>query len=114
MSTLFFSALTFAQTPVKKDTVADTQLDEVVVQNKYYKKYNTRNISSALRLEAEMLAIPQNIQLISSEVLRDQAVFNVTEAVTRNVSGTFREELHNAISPDIFSRGAILMPNETG
>jgi len=114
LAVLFFGSLVHAQTPVQKDSLAGTQLNEVVIQNKYYKKYNTKNISSALRLQTELLDIPQNIQLISAEVLRDQAIFNVTEGVTRNVSGTVREELHNAISPDIFSRGGYINAQRNG
>lgn len=34
------------------------------------------------------------IQEISSEVLQDQAVYNMTDGVTRNVSGVIRQEVY--------------------
>ncbi|NML20858.1 TonB-dependent receptor [Pseudoflavitalea sp. G-6-1-2] len=97
-----------------KDSIKFQLLDEVVFSNKYYKKYNVRNISSDLRLQSPLIEAPQNIQMVSGEVLRDQVVYNLIESVTRNVSGTMREELHNGVSPDIYSRGGYITPQRNG
>lgn len=98
----------------KKDSLNAKTLDEVTVTNKYYKRYNVSKLSADMRLQAPLIETPQNIQIISSEVLKDQLVYSILESVTRNVSGTMREELHNGISPDIYSRGGYINPQRNG
>ncbi|MCC4228493.1 MULTISPECIES: TonB-dependent receptor [Zunongwangia] len=49
--------------------------------------YTTRKVSSSLRLDEEIINIPQNIQIITNDVLKDQAAISIMENVTRNVSG---------------------------
>lgn len=96
---------------ISSDTLKSLKIDEVEVTSKYYKRYNPKQLSEALRLETSLLKAPQHIQVINSEIFRDQAVLNLNESATRNVSGTFREELHNGISPDIYSRGGYIRHN---
>lgn len=96
------------------DTLNAKTLEAITVTNKYYKRYNINKLSADLRLQAPLLETPQNIQIISSEVLKDQLVYSILESVTRNVSGTMREELHNGISPDIYSRGGYINPQRNG
>jgi iron complex outermembrane receptor protein len=38
-------------------------------------------------------------------VIRDQASFNMTEGVSRNVSGVIRQEVSNNLGPYLFMRG---------
>jgi len=102
-----------AQT-VSQDTIKSFRIDEVEISSKYYKRYNPKQLSEALRLEASLLNIPQHIQVVNSEVFKDQAVLNLNESATRNISGTFREELHNGISPDIYSRGGYISAQRNG
>ena len=96
------------------DTVKSFRMEEVEITSKYYKRYNPKQLSEGLRLEALLLRVPQHIQVINSEVLRDQGVSNLNESATRNVSGTLREELHNGISPDIYSRGGYISAQRNG
>nr|WP_295876798.1 TonB-dependent siderophore receptor [uncultured Chitinophaga sp.] len=103
-----------AQEQETPDSLKVRMLDELTVTSKYYKKYNLSKISSDLRLQSPLIEIPQNIQIISAEVLKDQVVYNLIESVTRNVSGTMREELHNAVSPDIYSRGGYINAQRNG
>ncbi|WP_165023225.1 TonB-dependent siderophore receptor [Dysgonomonas sp. ZJ279] len=96
------------------DSLKSVTLGDIVIESKIYKKYNLGNISNSLRIQGQMLEIPQNIQIINSSVLRDQLSLNVTESVTRNVSGAFREELHNGVSPDIYLRGGYISAQRNG
>ncbi|MCW3464934.1 TonB-dependent siderophore receptor [Chitinophaga nivalis] len=118
--TMSLAALAFAclhvsaQEKETTDSLKVLMLDELTVTSKYYKKYNLNKISSDLRLQSPLIETPQNIQIISAEVLRDQVVTNLIESVARNVSGTMREELHNAVSPDIYSRGGYINAQRNG
>ncbi|MEZ0541781.1 TonB-dependent siderophore receptor [Fibrella arboris] len=67
------------------------QLQEVVVlanPSKYVADYP----SISLRLRTPLLEIPQNIQVVTKQVLQDQQIFDMLEGVTRNVSGVTRAE----------------------
>ena len=98
-TTLIFSAVGF-QTVIKKinPKVANLQLGsillaqnqeqlaEVVVEG-HHNKYVQRTPSSSLRLQTEVAKLPQNIQIIGGELLKDQQVTNIMEGLSRNVSG---------------------------
>ncbi|GAB3763006.1 TonB-dependent siderophore receptor [Spirosoma pomorum] len=81
------------------------QLAEVRVQSKYYRQYATNTISSALRLQTALIDLPQNIQTVTPEIIYDQGSFNMTEGVSRNVSGVVRQEVSNNLGPYMFMRG---------
>lgn len=82
-----------------------SQLKEISITSKYYKPYSLNTVSSALRLQTPLVNLSQNIQEISQEVIRDQASFNMTEGVSRNVSGVVRQEVSNNLGPYLFMRG---------
>ena len=46
--------------------------------------------SVSLRLKTPLLELPQNIQIITKQILMDQQIFDMLEGVTRNVSGARR------------------------
>ena len=62
------------------------ELQEVVV-NGHQNKYSVKTPSTSLRLKTELVKLPQNIQIISSDLLKDQQVTNMMDGVIRNVSG---------------------------
>ncbi|WP_073096445.1 TonB-dependent receptor [Leeuwenhoekiella marinoflava] len=62
-------------------------LDDVLISGHGKTEYVERNPSESLRLQQEINKIPQNIQVISSDLLEDQQVISIMENVTRNVSG---------------------------
>ena len=62
------------------------QLNEVVVKG-HHNKYAVKTPSSSLRLKTEIAKLPQNIQIISSELLQDQQATSIMDGVIRNVSG---------------------------
>ncbi|RNL74438.1 TonB-dependent siderophore receptor [Sinomicrobium pectinilyticum] len=64
-----------------------SQLSEVILSGHRKEKYKVENISFSLRLNQELIKIPQNIQVITDDVLRDQQIFGMREGVGRNVSG---------------------------
>jgi len=80
-------------------------LEEVVVQGRYYRQYNPKVVSSALRLQTPLLQLSQNIQVITPEVIQDQAVVNTSDGLTRNVSGVTRQEISNNLGPFMLMRG---------
>lgn len=84
---------------------AASQLGEAVVTSKYYRQYTTKAVSSALRLQAPLLQLAQDIQAVTPEEIFDQGSFNTTDGVTRNVSGITRLEISNNLGPYLFMRG---------
>jgi len=84
---------------------AATTLGEAVVTSKYYRQYTTQAISGALRLQTPLLELSQNIQAVTPEVIFDQGSVNMTEGVSRNVSGVVRQEISNNLGPFLFMRG---------
>ncbi|MFC5409855.1 TonB-dependent siderophore receptor [Larkinella bovis] len=66
------------------------QLDEVIVDGK--SAYKTDIPSTSLRLKTPLIELPQNIQVVSRQLLADQQVFDMLEGVSRNVSGVTRQE----------------------
>lgn len=66
-------------------------IDEVTVYGKYYQNYKFDSISGSLRLQTPILELPQNIQVVSSDLMADQQVFDIVDGITRNVSGATRQ-----------------------
>ncbi|WP_335966659.1 TonB-dependent receptor [Galbibacter sp. PAP.153] len=66
---------------------ATESLDEVVVNGNGHADYLVKNPSSSLRLKTEVLDLPQNIQIISNQLIKSQNLVSMMENVTRNVSG---------------------------
>ncbi|WP_223581506.1 TonB-dependent siderophore receptor [Sphingobacterium sp. GVS05A] len=66
-------------------------IDEVAVYGKYYEHYKFDSISGSLRLKTPILELPQNIQVISSDLMADQQVFDIVDGITRNISGATRQ-----------------------
>lgn len=72
-------------------TESSKELTEVVVTanpSKYVADYP----SVSLRLKTPLLEVPQNIQIVTKQILQDQQIFDMLEGVTRNVSGARRME----------------------
>ena len=65
---------------------SDSKLNEVLVQGTR-NPYMIEELSSTLRINTPLIKTPQNIQVISGELLQSQQTINMMENVTRNVSG---------------------------
>ena len=83
------STVAFAQ---EKDTIKSNAIEEVVVNGRYYKKYVEKQGSSSLRLDEDLIKIPQNISIITNRALEDQQVTTLSDGVLRNVAGAQRLE----------------------
>ncbi|ULC59004.1 TonB-dependent receptor [Flaviramulus sp. BrNp1-15] len=65
----------------------EEELNEILVEGIRNNKYTKRETSSSLRIKGELIKQPQNIQVISSDLLIDQQVTSIMDGVIRNVSG---------------------------
>ncbi|WP_292010752.1 TonB-dependent siderophore receptor [Chryseobacterium sp.] len=86
---LLASTIVLAQT---EDSIKSKNIEEVVVNGKYYKKYVEKQGSSSLRLDEELIKIPQNVSVITNRALEDQQVTTLSDGVLRNVAGAQRLE----------------------
>lgn len=119
---LMFSAGVLAQDKTKpqKDLVKITgdtsakKLNEVKISSRYYRRYNLNKSSAALKLNTPLLQLPQNIQEIDQSIIADQQSINVNESVTRNVSGTIRNNNADMYNASVFMRGAQITPMRNG
>ena len=89
-------------------------LSEVSIVSRYNKKYLLKDISKTLRMNTPLLNLPQNIQEIGKEVIADQAVINLSDGITRNVSGVIRQEISNNLGPFLFMRGGLVSTLRNG
>jgi len=55
-------------------------------------RYVTDYPSVSLRLKTPLLEVPQNIQIVTKQIIQDQQIFDMLDGVTRNVSGARRME----------------------
>jgi len=67
------------------------QLQEVLVTANP-SKYVTDYPSISLRLKTPLLEVPQNIQVVTAQTIKDQQIFDMSEGVIRNVSGATKSE----------------------
>ncbi|HCM34800.1 TonB-dependent siderophore receptor [Chryseobacterium sp.] len=100
---LLTSMLIFAQ---EKDTIKSNDIEEVVVNGRYYQKYKLNEVSGSLRIQTPIIELPQNVQSISSQILADQITLNMSEGIVRNVSGARKVEHWDNVYSNVFMRGA--------
>lgn len=97
------SMAVFAQ---ERDSIKSDNIEEVVVNGKYYKKYVEKEGSSSLRLNEELIKIPQNISVITRRALEDQQVTTISDGLLRNVAGAQRLEHWGEMYSRINMRGS--------
>lgn len=66
--------------------LSSSELNEVTVRSAHT-KYTADQLSSSLRLQSGNIQIPQNVQVVTSQAIRDQQILDISEGLTRNVSG---------------------------
>lgn len=91
-----------------------TNLSEIIISSRYNKSYKISELSKTLRINTPLLKLSQNIQEIGKEIITDQLAFNMTDGVTRNVSGVIRQEISNNLGPFIFMRGGLVSTMRDG
>ncbi|HEX3010083.1 MAG TPA: carboxypeptidase-like regulatory domain-containing protein [Bacteroidales bacterium] len=79
------------------------RLNEVTVTET--RGYKESSASSSLRLNTPLIALPQNIQLVTSKALSDQQIISMSDGVVRNVSGATRIEHWGDLYTNITMRG---------
>jgi len=102
-ASVLFSGIAAAQV---EDSIKSNSIEEVLINGKYYKKYNEKNGSSSLRLDEELIKIPQNISIITNRALEDQQVTTITDGLLRNVAGAQRLEHWGEMYSRINMRGS--------
>ncbi|MDR8392730.1 TonB-dependent receptor [Aliifodinibius sp. S!AR15-10] len=59
----------------------------VMVSGAEIENYKVKGVSPSLRVNEGLISIPQNIQVITKDLLSDQQAVDMLESVSRNVSG---------------------------
>ncbi|MRX38495.1 TonB-dependent siderophore receptor [Flavobacterium sp. LC2016-23] len=105
--------VTAKQTTTKNFALAENQedLDEVVITKNKYKQDKP---SLSLRLQTPVLEIPQNIQIVSGQTLKDQQIISMSDGVIRNVSGAVRVEHWGDMYTNITMRGSQIQAFRNG
>jgi len=101
------------QTTTKNFSLSESQedLEEVVIKKN---KYKQNNPSLSLRLQTPVLEIPQNIQIVSGQTLKDQQITSMSDGVIRNVSGAVRLEHWGDLYTNITMRGSQIQAFRNG
>ncbi|MGE8344097.1 MAG: TonB-dependent siderophore receptor [Flavobacterium sp.] len=101
------------QTTTRNFSLSESQedLEEVVIKKNKYKQDNP---SLSLRLQTPVLEIPQNIQIISGQTLKDQQITSMSDGVIRNVSGAVRLEHWGDLYTNITMRGSQIQAFRNG
>ncbi|UPZ14188.1 TonB-dependent receptor [Flavobacterium humidisoli] len=101
------------QTTTKNFSLSESQedLEEVVITKNKYKQDNP---SLSLRLQTPVLEIPQNIQIVSGQTLKDQQITSMSDGVIRNVSGAVRLEHWGDLYTNITMRGSQIQAFRNG
>ncbi|WP_214072273.1 TonB-dependent receptor [Mucilaginibacter sp. dw_454] len=67
------------------------QLNEVAISDRR-RNLKVDNPSPSLRLGEPLLQVPQNIQVVTADQIKDEQITNMLEGVSRNVSGLVQQE----------------------
>lgn len=89
------------------------QLEEIVISGSA-ERYAADHVSSSLRLTTPLLETPQNIQVVTNEMLKDQQVISMSDGLIRNVSGAVRQEHWGDMYTNIAVRGSQIQAFRNG
>lgn len=105
--------VTAGQTVTRNFTLSENQeeLNEVVITKNKYKQDKP---SLSLRLNTPVLEIPQNVQIVSGQTLKDQQIISMSDGVIRNVSGAVRLEHWGDMYTNITMRGSQIQAFRNG
>jgi len=96
---------------ILKETAA--QLSEIVVRGDR-DGYKADATSASLRLRSSLLETPQNIQVVTKDILRDQQIISMSDGLIRNVSGVVRSEHWGDLYTNISARGSQIQAFRNG
>ncbi|WPO77744.1 TonB-dependent receptor [Flavobacterium sp. KACC 22761] len=105
--------VTAGKITTKNFSLSESQedLDEVVITKNKYKQDKP---SLSLRLQTPVLEIPQNVQIVSGQTLKDQQITSMSDGVIRNVSGAVRLEHWGDLYTNITMRGSQIQAFRNG
>lgn len=89
------------------------QLSEVVISGER-DGYKADSPSPSLRLQSPLLETPQNIQIVTKDILKDQQVISMSDGLIRNVSGAVRMEHWGDLYTNITARGSQIQAFRNG
>lgn len=114
------SATAFAQASHIADSTAHTkkkqkttELEEVTIRQSRY-RYTTGKTSESLKLLTPIQELPQNIQVVTKAMLKDQQTISMSDGLVRNVSGLIRMEHWGDIYTNISARGSQIQAFRNG
>ena len=88
-------------------------LQEVTIAGKK-NSYKVSLPSASLRLNEPILEAPQNIQIVSDQVIKDQQIISMSDGLIRNVSGAVRLEHWGDMYTNITMRGSQIQAMRNG
>lgn len=88
------------------------RLQEVTVSG--YRSITESYVSPSLRVETPLLELPQNIQVVNSEIMTKQQIFNLSDGLIRNISGVSRQPHWNDMYVNIVMRGSQIQAFRNG
>lgn len=88
-------------------------LEEVVITDNA-NKYTQKATSSGLHVTTPIQELPQNIQVVTGSMLKDQQVISMSDGLIRNVSGLIRAEHWGDMYTNITARGSQLQAFRNG
>ncbi len=88
-------------------------LNEVTVAG-IKNKYKVSLPSASLRLNEPLLEAPQNIQIVSDQVIKDQQIISMSDGLLRNVSGAVRAEHWGDLYTNVTMRGSQIQAMRNG
>ncbi len=89
------------------------ELQEVVISGNR-DSYKVDQPSQSLRLNTPLIETPQNIQVVTREVLKDQQIISMSDGLVRNVSGAVRMEHWGDLYTNITTRGSQIQAFRNG
>jgi iron complex outermembrane receptor protein len=89
------------------------ELEQVVVTS-YTNRYIEKAPSQSLRLRTPLIEVPQNIQVVTKDILKDQQVISMSDGLIRNVSGLTRLEHWGDLYTNITARGSQIQAFRNG
>ncbi|MFD2285633.1 TonB-dependent siderophore receptor [Pedobacter petrophilus] len=91
----------------------DQALEDVTIAG-INEKYKVSLPSATLRLNEPLLEAPQNIQVVSSQAIKDQQIISMSDGLIRNVSGAVRLEHWGDMYTNILMRGSQIQAMRNG
>jgi len=91
----------------------DQALEEITIAGKN-NRYKISLPSASLRLNEPLLEAPQNIQIVSDQVIKDQQIISMSDGLIRNVSGAVRLEHWGDMYTNITMRGSQIQAMRNG